>query len=107
MLSVVNTYLCRFRYHKMNFLIKSCDLTLILACYGGKQDIVIIVDNSGSIRDNNPKDGSHDNWKLVLNFVTGTVENLINHVCLCYIQRLQLRCCSTGNIYCNATNLIS
>ena len=32
-------------------------------------DLCIVIDSSGSIRDNNPKDGSYDNWELLLNFV--------------------------------------
>ncbi len=32
-------------------------------------DLCIIVDSSGSIRDNNPSDGSYDNWDLLLQFV--------------------------------------
>ena len=32
-------------------------------------DLCIVVDSSGSIRDNNPSDGSYDNWKLTLEFV--------------------------------------
>merc|ERR1711988_1083568 len=36
-------------------------------------DIVFIVDSSGSIRDNNPSDGSYDNWALQLNFISDFV----------------------------------
>jgi len=36
-------------------------------------DIVFIVDSSGSIRDNNPSDGSYDNWELALNFISDFV----------------------------------
>ncbi len=32
-------------------------------------DLCIVIDSSGSIRDNNPSDGSYDNWSLMLNFV--------------------------------------
>ena len=32
-------------------------------------DLCIVIDSSGSIRDNNPDDGSYDNWKLTLEFV--------------------------------------
>ena len=35
-----------------------------------KMDLCIIVDSSGSIRDNNPSDYSYDNWALVLQFVS-------------------------------------
>ena len=28
-----------------------------------------MIDSSGSIRDNNPQDGSFDNWNLILDFV--------------------------------------
>ena len=33
-------------------------------------DLCIIVDSSGSIRDNNLSDNSYDNWALVLQFVS-------------------------------------
>ena len=36
-------------------------------------DICVIVDSSGSIRDNNPDDGSYDNWQLVLQFIQDLV----------------------------------
>ena len=32
-------------------------------------DLCVVIDSSGSIRDNNPPDGSFDNWKLILDFV--------------------------------------
>ena len=32
-------------------------------------DLCIVIDSSGSISDNNPSDGSYDNWKLTLEFV--------------------------------------
>lgn len=38
-------------------------------------DICFLIDSSGSIRDNNPTDGSYDNWQLLLNFV----KSIINH----------------------------
>ena len=37
-------------------------------------DLCFIVDSSGSIRDNNPADGSYDNWQLQLNFIIDLVE---------------------------------
>ena len=37
-------------------------------------DLCFIVDSSGSIRDNNPVDGSYDNWNLQLVFITDLVE---------------------------------
>ncbi len=36
-------------------------------------DLCLIIDSSGSIRDNNPKDGSHDNWILQLEFLSTLV----------------------------------
>jgi len=39
-------------------------------------DIVFVLDSSGSIRDQNPSDGSYDNWNLILSFVVRVVENL-------------------------------
>ena len=37
-------------------------------------DLCFIVDSSGSIRDNNPADASHDNWDLQLNFIIDLVK---------------------------------
>ncbi len=45
-------------------------------CVDGQGDIVFVVDNSGSIRDNNPADGSYDNWNLMLEFMAGFVQQL-------------------------------
>ena len=39
-------------------------------------DLVFVVDSSGSIRDNNPPDGSFDNWNLVLQYIYDVVEFL-------------------------------
>ena len=41
---------------------KMIPLSLFAVCPG---DITILVDHSGSIRDNNPTDGSYDNWEFV------------------------------------------
>ena len=41
-----------------------------------KLDVGFIIDGSGSIRDTNPKDGSFDNWDVLLEFVA----DLINHL---------------------------
>jgi len=38
-----------------------------------KSDIVFVVDNSGSIRDNNPKNRSWDNWQLIREFIVTAV----------------------------------
>ena len=35
----------------------------------GVIDVCVVIDSSGSIRDNNPADGSFDNWELLLEFV--------------------------------------
>ena len=35
----------------------------------GAIDLCFVIDSSGSIRDSNPRDNSHDNWELVLRFV--------------------------------------
>ncbi|OAF70851.1 Ribosome biogenesis regulatory protein [Intoshia linei] len=40
-------------------------------------DLAFVIDSSGSIRDNNPSDGSYDNWKLVLTFVNDII-NIID-----------------------------
>ncbi len=37
---------------------------------------MFVIDSSGSIRDNNPKNGSYDNWNLTLNFVSDFVNDL-------------------------------
>lgn len=36
-------------------------------------DLCLIIDSSGSIRDQNPRDGSVDNWQLQLNFLSDLV----------------------------------
>ncbi len=36
-------------------------------------DMCLVIDNSGSLRDRNPSDGSYDNWALQLGFLTGLV----------------------------------
>ena len=38
-----------------------------------KLDLCLIVDSSGSIRDNNPGDGSYDNWELQLDFLSALI----------------------------------
>ena len=43
----------------------------------GIVDLVFVLDSSGSIRDNNPPDGSYDNFDLVLQFVIQLVESLM------------------------------
>ena len=48
-------------------------LSFISAC-DAKLDICVLIDSSGSIRDNNPPDGSYDNWSLLLNFVDKVLE---------------------------------
>ncbi len=37
-------------------------------------DLCFIIDSSGSIRDNNPSDGSYDNWELQQAFLSALVE---------------------------------
>ena len=49
-------------------------LTLLLMtspCGGCREkiDLLLVIDSSGSIRDNNPADGSFDNWQLVKDFL--------------------------------------
>ncbi|OAF67831.1 Cochlin [Intoshia linei] len=39
-------------------------------------DLAFIIDASGSIRDQNPSDGSFDNWNLMLQFLTKVVDAL-------------------------------
>ena len=38
--------------------------------------MVFVIDSSGSIRDQNPIDGSYDNWALLLNFAADLVDTL-------------------------------
>ena len=40
-----------------------------------KVDLCLIIDSSGSVRDNNPLDGSHDNWQLQLEFFSNLLKN--------------------------------
>ena len=40
-----------------------------------RSDVVFVVDNSGSIRDNNPRNGSWDNWQLIREFVVTVVRS--------------------------------
>ena len=47
-----------------------------LVCEDAIVDVVFVVDSSGSIRDNNPPDGSIDNWQLILQYVYGVVQYL-------------------------------
>ncbi|KAI0239914.1 Collagen alpha-5(VI) chain [Lamellibrachia satsuma] len=46
------------------------------ACENYMADIVFVIDSSGSIRDLNPRDGSYDNWELLLNFMVTMVDRL-------------------------------
>jgi hypothetical protein len=48
----------------------------ILGCESGVADVVFVLDSSGSIRDNNPPDGSYDNWNLMLTFVADIIDRL-------------------------------
>ena len=45
-------------------------------CKSYKADIVFVIDSSGSIRDQNPDDGSYDNWELLLEFMNKLVDIL-------------------------------
>ena len=50
-------------------------------------DLCIVIDSSGSIRDNNPPDNSYDNWRLLLDFVEMVRFFLIINLVLFPIQR--------------------
>ena len=52
-------------------------LSVAELCKSYKADIVFVIDSSGCIRDQNPKDGSYDNWHLLLRFVNEMV-NVLN-----------------------------
>ena len=59
--------------------------SVVLAqCANFRADIVMVIDSSGSIRDNNPQDGSYDNWNLLLQFVERIIDDL-------YIETGQVR----------------
>ena len=45
-------------------------------CSSVSADLVFVLDNSGSIRDTNPDDGSYDNFELLLNFVVDIIDVL-------------------------------
>ena len=40
-------------------------------------DLVFVIDNSGSIRDTNPEDGSYDNWQLLINFIKSAITKFL------------------------------
>ena len=40
-------------------------------------DLCFIIDSSGSIRDNNPSDGSYDNWQLQLDFLSDLTQAFV------------------------------
>jgi len=46
--------------------------TVVAACV---VDVAFVIDNSGSIRDNDPPDGN--NWQLILDFVKSIISELI------------------------------
>ena len=48
----------------------------LLGCASNLADVVFVLDSSGSIRDQNPSDGSFDNWQLLLQFVADVVARL-------------------------------
>lgn len=66
----------KFVYIHLSKLIKgrfSYDVITAPVCTT-KVDLCLIIDSSGSIRDNNPSDGSFDNWGLQLQFLADFVE---------------------------------
>ena len=42
-------------------------------CPDARLDLVFVLDSSGSIRNNNPADGSYDNWDGLLEFVISRI----------------------------------
>ena len=57
--SCLKVYVPSLRHAILFTELRGCDLI----------DLCIVIDSSGSIRDNNPQDGSFDNWNLILDFV--------------------------------------
>ena len=49
-------------------------------------DLCFLIDSSGSIRDNNPRDGSSDNWTLQLEFLARLVDGFTVGKHFFYIQ---------------------
>ena len=47
-----------------------------LGCEGAEVDLVFVLDSSRIIRDQNPADGSYDNWTLLLQFVVNVINKL-------------------------------
>jgi len=64
-----NTGLC-FRTGNNYFTDKDFKVKLISACVA---DIAFVIDNSGSIRDNDQPGGN--NWQLIINFVKSIIDD--------------------------------
>ena len=57
----------QFQILLRNNVLSHASVTELQDC--GLIDLCVVIDSSGSIRDNNPPDGSCDNWELILAFV--------------------------------------
>ena len=52
------------------------NITNVTCTFPDVQDVVFLLDASGSVRDNNPIDHSYDNWNLMLSFVVDLTKSL-------------------------------
>ena len=73
-------------------------------------DVVFLLDHSGSITDNNPKNGSWDNWVLVKDFVVAMVKELVigrdnTHVGVATFGNLALSRLDLNDLY-DSNNII-
>jgi len=70
---------CEAGYTLVNTL-SACDGTVYVpppaSCDSQVADIIFVLDSSGSIRDQNPADGSYDNWNKILQFVSDVIGQL-------------------------------
>jgi hypothetical protein len=58
-----------------------------------KSDLVFVVDNSESITNNNPTNGSWDNWNLIREFIVDIVESF-------NISPTETKVCNAAHAFC-------
>ena len=95
MLDLVSTGICenpkpsKYTFQNLNFNFTSwshssinntCDITIVELEGCDLIDLCVVIDSSGSIRDNNPSDGSYDNWELTLAFVREVCSNRFGYI---------------------------